>query len=170
MNSFLNLPNALTLLRLALAPYISYLILQGHPFPAFLFFIIALLTDQLDGFLARKYGWVTALGTHLDRWADKILLGCVLTAILLLHHYTFWLVIAGIATVMLIIGYFFAAAKAVQVTYLGRMALWLEAFILGIMIIGYVRPGLVAVFFLLLCLPAADYLRLMLARRSSVKR
>ncbi len=80
----LNLPNLLTLTRILLIPV--FVLLFATPTPdraliAALVFIIAAVTDGLDGYLARRSGQVTALGKLLDPIADKLL---VVSALILL--------------------------------------------------------------------------------------
>ena len=72
----LNLPNGLSLLRLVAIPVVLTCLLfpgKGWSLLAALFLTIAFITDMLDGYFARKYGAVTALGKILDPMADKIL-------------------------------------------------------------------------------------------------
>lgn len=80
----LNLPNLLTLTRILLIPV--FIILFATPTPdrslsAAVIFVVAAVTDLLDGYLARRSGQVTALGKLLDPIADKLL---VLSALILL--------------------------------------------------------------------------------------
>lgn len=80
----MNLPNKLTLLRIILIPFMMFFYLASFiPFGigkivALLIFIVAALTDLLDGKIARKYNLVTNLGKFLDPIADKILTSAVL--------------------------------------------------------------------------------------------
>lgn len=73
----MNLPNKMTLLRLILIPFFIaafYLgFFAGHYFVALGIFVVASLTDFLDGYIARKYNMVTDLGKFLDPIADKVL-------------------------------------------------------------------------------------------------
>ena len=72
----MNLPNKLTVWRVVLAPLFLLVLLwnfSGHYAVSCLIFIVASLTDLLDGKLARKYGLVTNLGKFLDPLADKML-------------------------------------------------------------------------------------------------
>lgn len=67
-------PNLLCILRIALVYPVAHGILQGH-FPQVLaLFVLAALSDALDGFLAKRFGWHTDLGRVLDPLADKLLL------------------------------------------------------------------------------------------------
>ena len=76
-----NIPNALTVFRIALAPvfiYVYFSKFENHHFIALSVFLLASLTDVLDGCLARKYNVVSKLGIALDPLADKIMLISVL--------------------------------------------------------------------------------------------
>jgi CDP-diacylglycerol---glycerol-3-phosphate 3-phosphatidyltransferase len=82
--AFLNLPNSITLLRIALIPLFVLLMLSSFPnskwYAAALFLLLS-LTDFIDGYLARKHKKVTDAGKILDPIADKLL---IITALLLL--------------------------------------------------------------------------------------
>lgn len=73
----MNVPNAISLGRIAVCPLIIYLILAPGTtsrYAAFFLFLVAALSDFWDGYLARKYGWITDMGKLLDPAADKLLL------------------------------------------------------------------------------------------------
>jgi cardiolipin synthase (CMP-forming) len=83
MNDLRATPNLLTFLRLVLAPFLVLAVLDGH-FPlAFGLFVLAGITDALDGLLARILHEGTMLGQYLDPVVDKLLLS---TLFLVLHH------------------------------------------------------------------------------------
>ena len=77
----LNIPNLLTLLRIVAIPVVVLLLLPGDrrlisyqsSVAAFLLFVAAAVTDLFDGYIARRYGMVTAVGKLLDPLADKLL-------------------------------------------------------------------------------------------------
>ncbi len=69
----LNLPNSISLLRLAAVPLVAWLILQQHWFAACLLFLAAAVSDAIDGLLARWLEQTTPLGAALDSVADKAL-------------------------------------------------------------------------------------------------
>ena len=71
---FIFIPNLLTIIRIALVYPILNNIYLGNFEISIIYFIIASVTDGLDGFIARKMNWQTELGTLLDPVADKILL------------------------------------------------------------------------------------------------
>jgi len=70
----LNLPNALSLIRLALIPLFVVALAQGDFVPAFWIFVAAGITDALDGLIARRWNLQTPLGALLDPLADKLLM------------------------------------------------------------------------------------------------
>ena len=71
---FIFIPNLLTIIRIALVFPILNNIYLGNFEISIIYFIVASVTDGLDGFIARKMNWQTELGTLLDPVADKILL------------------------------------------------------------------------------------------------
>lgn len=88
-----NIPNSLTLLRIALIPVfvlIFYLDIRHANFYACAVFVLAALTDMLDGYLARKLEQTSKLGAFLDPVADKLMVAVVLV-LLVEKHPTPWL-------------------------------------------------------------------------------
>jgi cardiolipin synthase len=83
LNPFRNAPNLLTLARICLAPFLVSAILEGRYGLSFGLFLVAGLTDALDGTLARMLKQRTMLGQYLDPVADKLLLS---TLFLVLMH------------------------------------------------------------------------------------
>jgi len=70
----MNIPNLLTLTRIILVPVIVILLIQASFFKAMIVFVVAGITDGLDGFLARVLNQKTVLGSYLDPLADKALI------------------------------------------------------------------------------------------------
>jgi cardiolipin synthase (CMP-forming) len=68
------LPNFITLLRLAALPFFLFAIADGNFGIALLIFVVAGISDGIDGFLARRFDMKSALGAYLDPIADKLLL------------------------------------------------------------------------------------------------
>jgi CDP-diacylglycerol--glycerol-3-phosphate 3-phosphatidyltransferase len=92
----MNLPNALTLLRIFLIPLFVIFLLVKIPYGdylAALVFIVASLTDSLDGYLARKWKQVTKLGIILDPLADKLLITAALISLVELGKIAGWIAI-----------------------------------------------------------------------------
>lgn len=76
----LNIPNVLTLLRMALMPVIVWCFRRGQMRVALIVYLTAMLSDVADGFIARRFGQITSLGKLLDPIADKL---CLLTLLML---------------------------------------------------------------------------------------
>ena len=70
----MNIPNIITLGRIILVPVIVWAIGSNQMEIAFAVFVIAGVSDAIDGFLAKRFGWETELGAYLDPLADKLLL------------------------------------------------------------------------------------------------
>jgi cardiolipin synthase len=68
------LPNLICLFRILLVYPVAHGILQGRYAAVLAIFAVAAFTDALDGFLAKRFGWESELGKHLDPLADKLLL------------------------------------------------------------------------------------------------
>ena len=92
MASFLNVPNLLTCLRIALTPFIVSAVLGGHCGRALHLSMIAGATDALDGYVARRFGVATRAGAYLDPIADKLLLTLLYIAIGMASLAPVWLV------------------------------------------------------------------------------
>jgi len=88
-----HIPNALTLFRLVLiAPFLVFL--YHHEYiNAFYLFILAGITDGLDGWLARSFSWQSTLGSFIDPLADKLLVASSFISLALLGKLPWWLVI-----------------------------------------------------------------------------
>jgi CDP-diacylglycerol--glycerol-3-phosphate 3-phosphatidyltransferase len=95
----LNVPNAITVLRILLAPVFIWMLLADDGSDGALrwaaagLFILAIATDGIDGAIARKHGLVTELGKLLDPIADKILTGGALVALSILGELPWWVTI-----------------------------------------------------------------------------
>ena len=74
MNNILTIPNLLTFLRMALIPVFASLLFYGYSQLALIVFIVAGVSDGIDGFLARKFNQESELGTIIDPIADKLLM------------------------------------------------------------------------------------------------
>ncbi|MBG6239840.1 CDP-diacylglycerol--glycerol-3-phosphate 3-phosphatidyltransferase [Mycetocola sp. CAN_C7] len=95
----LNVPNAITVVRIFLAPLFIWMLLADDGadgwlrWAAAVLFIVAIATDGIDGAIARKHGLVTDLGKLLDPIADKILTGGALVALSILGELPWWVTI-----------------------------------------------------------------------------
>ncbi len=96
----MNLPNRLSILRvLLIPPMVLFLYLSGSwsRWAALAVFVIASLTDFLDGHLARKNNWITDFGKFIDPLADKLLVLSALIMMIHLRQLPAWLVLVILA-------------------------------------------------------------------------
>ena len=98
----MNLPNKLTMLRVLLIPFFVFFLLvpafsDNGKYIATVIFIIASLTDLLDGKIARKYNLVTNFGKFMDPLADKLLVCSALICLVDMKKLESWITIIIIA-------------------------------------------------------------------------
>ncbi len=147
MNPNINLPNTLTVLRVASLPFFVWFLYQKEQafhIAALVLFSIASLTDFIDGYLARKWKQETEFGKFLDPLADKIIVvGCFTTFIFLHEQIELWMVALIVGRDMLIttLRYFaIRLGKSIRTTMLGKVK---TAFQMGAII-------LILIFFILI--------------------
>ena len=123
------LPNLLTLARLAVIPIVAVLILesdQGHSWQAAVLFAAAGITDQIDGFLARRWHVESAFGRIADPLADRLLID--VTVILLWHvdrlPWVALLIPARDVALMLATPLAVGRGYRFEVNFLGKVATW----------------------------------------------
>lgn len=98
-----SLPNQLTLLRIAAIPVICLLLVIGWDWLrwiALILYVVAAVTDWLDGFLARRMGLGSDLGKMLDPIADKLLVGALLVTFAFTRDFSIWELAPAIAILM----------------------------------------------------------------------
>ena len=86
----LTVANIITLSRILLTPLVIVLMVKNFWLESFILFLCAASTDLIDGYVARKFGQSSKFGQILDPIADKILLGCVMFAMLWLSILNFY--------------------------------------------------------------------------------
>ena len=101
---FAYLPNAVTLSRLFLVPVLILVLKQEGYISALVIFLVAGVSDALDGYIAKRFNLVSQLGAVLDPLADKVLLVSAYIMLSWLGHIPFWLVLAVAFRDLLIIG------------------------------------------------------------------
>jgi CDP-diacylglycerol--glycerol-3-phosphate 3-phosphatidyltransferase len=135
------LPNALTIARLGAIPVFVWLYLDAGDGPAWwagIFFAAAALTDQLDGYLARRWHVESRFGKIADPLADRLMIGAA--AILMLATGRIpWpaaLVIIG-RDVILVLGYplLSPGGYELEVTFLGKVATWVLYAAVGLVLV-----------------------------------
>jgi len=116
-----NLPNMLSMSRVFLAPLVMVFLAVRGQFGMFLgvnigdimagtVFILASITDAVDGYVARKRGIVTNLGKFIDPLADKILVAAALIALVELQRLPAWMVVVIISREFIVSGVRMVAA------------------------------------------------------------
>ncbi len=123
----MNLPNKLTMFRVVLIPFfIVFLLVPTIPagkWIALAIFIVASLTDLLDGKIARKYNLVTNFGKFMDPLADKLLVCSALICLIELQRIPSWMVVLIIAREFTISGFRLIAADngvVIAASYFGK--------------------------------------------------
>ena len=89
----MSLPNLITLARILLVPVMVWAIASDQMTAAFAMFLIAGISDGVDGFLAKRFGMATAVGAYLDPLADKVLIVSIYVSLGIIEAIPRWLVI-----------------------------------------------------------------------------
>lgn len=100
----LSIPNLITLGRILLVPIVVWAISSGAMWVAFVLFVVAGVSDAVDGFLAKRYNMTTELGRYLDPLADKALIVSIYLALGIDGTIPRWLVILVVSRDILIVG------------------------------------------------------------------
>ncbi len=91
-----HIPNILTIFRILITPFFVYSFFQpGLTWKLIMFFVFlfSTLTDKIDGHLARKYNWESALGKFLDPLADKVLITAAFICLIFENYIDVWMVV-----------------------------------------------------------------------------
>ena len=137
----MNLPNKLTLFRVILIPFFVLFMLVDitayDKWIALAIFIVASLTDLLDGKIARKYNLVTNFGKFMDPLADKLLVCSALICLVALAKITAWIVIIIIAREFIISGFRLIASDngvVIAASYWGKFKTTFQMVMICLMI------------------------------------
>ena len=138
----MNLPNKLTVARVILIPFFVFFLLNDSMNPSFKWvalaiFIVASLTDLLDGKIARKYNLVTDFGKFMDPLADKLLVCSAMIGLIELGRIEAWIVIVIIAREFIISGFRLIAAdngRVIAASYWGKFKTTFQMFMVILMI------------------------------------
>lgn len=148
----MNLPNKLTILRVCMIPFFVVVLLydQGNNQTARLIadviFIVASLTDLLDGKIARKYNLVTNFGKFMDPLADKLLVCSALICLIELGQLPAWIVIIIISREFIISGFRLVASDngvVIAASYWGKFKTVFQMLTVILMIINLPALALV---------------------------
>ncbi len=127
----LTLANRLTILRILMTPVITVLLLYRQIGVALALFLVAAITDGLDGLVARLRQQKTTLGTVLDPVADKLLLSSAVVTLTILDELPRWFAIIVVSRDVLILGgsvilYMFLGKVDTPPTWLGKITTGLQ--------------------------------------------
>lgn len=158
----MNLPNKLTMLRVIMVPFFVVFLLLTPDYPlfkwvAFGLFVVASLTDLLDGHIARKYNLITNFGKFMDPLADKLLVSAALICLTELGFIPAWMTIVIISREFIISGFRLIAAEKGVVIAAGWLGKWktavtmimLAMMLLAVNGIGFPATGVYDVYMLI---------------------
>jgi CDP-diacylglycerol--glycerol-3-phosphate 3-phosphatidyltransferase len=167
-----NLPNALTLLRIFLVPFLVVVLLtkfEGREYAGLAIFLLAAITDFFDGWIARRRNQMTRLGALLDPIADKLLMSAAFISLVEMDptHVPAWMVVIIIGREFAVSGLRSIAAQqgvTIAASPLGKGKLVTQVIAISLLILGHELGefrliGTVALWFVMLfaLLSAIDY-------------
>ena len=140
-----NLPNALTLLRIFLVPFLVVVLLTkftGREFVALAIFLVAAVTDFFDGWIARRRNQTTRLGALLDPIADKLLMSAAFISLVEMDpkHVPAWMVVIVIGREFAVSGLRSIAAQqgvTIAASSLGKGKMVSQVIAISLLILGY---------------------------------
>jgi len=154
----MNLPNALTILRIFFVPFLVVVLVEqdlfiewrgvirvANEFLALAIFLAAAATDLLDGYLARRWGQITTVGTLLDPIADKLLISAALVSLVQIHRVPAWMVVLIIGREFAVSGLRSIAAAegyTIQASDLGKTKMITQVIAISMVLIGIHWPQL----------------------------
>jgi cardiolipin synthase len=98
------IPNLITSLRILLIAPIAVALLRHELLIALGLFFLAAVSDLLDGFIAKRFGWQSALGGLLDPAADKLLLATSFVVLAVMHLVPLWLMATAVGRDLVVVG------------------------------------------------------------------
>jgi CDP-diacylglycerol--glycerol-3-phosphate 3-phosphatidyltransferase len=154
----MNLPNALTILRIFFVPFLVAVmveqdlriewrgaVLVTNAFLALSIFWIAAATDLLDGYLARRWKQITTVGTLLDPIADKLLVSAALVSLVQVHRVPAWMVVLIIGREFAVSGLRSIAAAegyTIQASDLGKTKMITQVIAISMVLLSVRWPSL----------------------------
>ena len=142
----MNLPNKLTVLRVCMIPFFVVMLLlnsgenQTYRYIAAAIFIVASLTDMLDGKIARKYNLVTNFGKFMDPLADKLLVCSALICLVDLKQLPAWMVIVIISREFIISGFRLVASDngvVIAASYWGKFKTTFQMLMIIVLLLNF---------------------------------
>src|SRR5258706_5583097 len=138
-----NVPNSLTLLRIFLVPFLVVVLLTkfyGREYVGLAIFLIAAITDFLDGYFARRYNRMTRLGALLDPIADKLLMSAAFISLVELGLARAWMIVIIIGREFAVSGLRSIAAQqgvTIAASPLGKGKMISQVIAISLLILGY---------------------------------
>src|SRR4051794_37259419 len=142
-NEIWNVPNALTLFRIFLVPFLVVVLLtkfSGSEYAGLTIFLVAAITDFFDGYFARRYNKITKLGALLDPMADKLLMSAAFISLVELGLARAWMIVIIIGREFAVSGLRSIAAQhgvTIAASPLGKTKMVAQVFAIGLLIVGY---------------------------------
>jgi cardiolipin synthase (CMP-forming) len=99
----MTIPNFITIGRLVLVPLVVTMMVQGRWMSAFILFVVAGISDAIDGFLAKRFDMASELGAYLDPLADKALIVAIYVTLAVLNVIPAWIVILVVSRDIMIV-------------------------------------------------------------------
>lgn len=143
----LNLANSLTILRIFMTPVIAILLVYQFWRLGLATFLLAGVTDALDGFIARSRAQRTELGMILDPLADKLLLSATFVTLVYLRQIPQWLFIIVVSRDLILIGgflvvYIATGKTTVSVSWMGKLTTGLQVLTVLTTLVAHVAGGI----------------------------
>jgi CDP-diacylglycerol---glycerol-3-phosphate 3-phosphatidyltransferase len=153
----MNLPNALTLLRIFFVPFLVAVVVQEdatYPFlqwqlsnetVALWIFLLAAATDLVDGYLARRWNQITTVGTLLDPVADKLLISAALVSLVQVHLVPSWMAVLIIGREFAVSGLRSIAASegyVIRASELGKTKMVTQVLAVSLVLLAADHPAL----------------------------
>jgi CDP-diacylglycerol--glycerol-3-phosphate 3-phosphatidyltransferase len=138
-----NLPNALTLFRIFLVPFLVVVLLTkftGREYAGLAIFLVAAITDFFDGYIARKRNQMTRLGALLDPIADKLLMSAAFISLVELQYAKAWMVVIIIGREFAVTGLRAIAAQqgvTIAASRLGKGKMISQVIAISLLILGH---------------------------------
>lgn len=157
----MNLPNKLTVLRVILIPFFVVLLLmeggasQTLRYVSAAVFIVASLTDMLDGKIARKYDLVTNFGKFMDPLADKLLVCAALICLVELGQFPAWMCIVIVSREFIISGFRLVAVEqgvVIAASYWGKFKTTFQMIAIVLMIVNIQALSFITLLFVWIAL------------------
>lgn len=135
-----HVPNTISIIRLLLVVPIAISIIEGNFLQGLVLFTVAGLSDGLDGYLARKFGWVSTFGAIIDPVADKLLLLVTTIVLAILGHFPVMVLFLMIAKDLTVVGgilvyAMMAGFPELRPIFIGKTTTGLQLLLIGYILI-----------------------------------